>query len=346
MASRAVVIGPWDYAADSGITGYSWVRESARMYGKVLAADPMWGLENCRVLGEDEVRTADGVMAALEDEASRTTPGDTFLVVYVGHGAHWGDIPGDQVHFSVSSSYKYKPWTWLSSWYVYRVIRQCRASLKVLIADCCYSNLLTHLGDTALGDDASALPGILGTLNAGTCVLTAVKTNPHAEAQGCPELPEELSRCTPFSGHLLNVLQSGTTDYSKELTLGLLCEAVKKEMAHCPSRHDEPRMLLNDAREGRALFTNRMDPALREPRPQLPVEPEMWVRTLLRDSNSGLGELLEDPRTAGDVVALLYKESDTAGRRIAHDIDKQARERFASAEFARYWNKVERALRQ
>ncbi|WP_344962074.1 hypothetical protein [Streptomyces thioluteus] len=139
MASRALVIGPAEYAAESGVRTYTEIGVSAVQYGEVLAGNPMWGADHCRVLAPEEVRTAEGVMAALEEEARRTGPGDIFMVVYIGHGAYWGDVPGAEVHFSVGSSYKDKPWTWLSSWYLYRAMRLCKADLKVLIADCCYS---------------------------------------------------------------------------------------------------------------------------------------------------------------------------------------------------------------
>ena len=61
----------------------------------------------------------------------------------------------------MGSSHRDKPWTWLSSWYVYRVMRKARARLKVVIADCCYSNLLPQLGEEPL------LPGVLGELDEG-----------------------------------------------------------------------------------------------------------------------------------------------------------------------------------
>jgi hypothetical protein len=341
MAFRAVVIGPARYAEDSGIDSHPSIGESARMYGEVLAGDGMWGMESCRVLGEDEVQTADGVMRALQQAADETGPDDILLVVYVGHGQYWSDLPGAQVHFSVGSSHRDKPWTWLSSWYVYRVMRKARARLKVLIADCCYSNLLPQLGEEPL------LPGVLGELDEGTCVFTAVKNANFASAEGCSALPGDLAKCTPFSGHLLRILQDGTKDYNHQLTIGLLREAVKKEMESCTAaRHQVPRMSLNDARDGTPLFTNRMEPRRRDQVPQLPVRPEDWVRTLMLDRDSRLDELLKDEQKTGDVVALLSARPDEAGRHLARHIDARANNAFTSPHaFARYWNQVEKALR-
>ncbi|MGW3202021.1 hypothetical protein ACWDBD_47465 [Streptomyces sp. NPDC001118] len=341
MASRAVVIGPARYAVDSGMDGHPPIGASARMYGEVLAGDEMWGTDCCRVLTEDEVQTADGVMRALQEAADETGPDDIFLVVYVGHGQYWSDVPGAQVHFSVGSSYRDKPWTWLSSWYVYRVMRKARARLKVLIADCCYSNLLPQLGEEPV------LPGVLGALDEGTCVFTAVKNANFAPADGCSALPGNLAKCTPFSGHLLHVLQDGTKDHNHQLTIGLLREAVKKELENCTgAQHQVPRMSLNDARDGTPLFTNQMELKKRDPVPQLPVEPSDWVKTLLMDRDSRLDELLKDERKTGDVVALLSSRPDEASRHLARHIDVRANQAFNSPHaFARYWNQVEKALR-
>ncbi|SNX63791.1 hypothetical protein SAMN06272735_5603 [Streptomyces sp. TLI_55] len=341
MAFRAVVIGPARYAEDSGIDSHPSIGASAQMYGETLAADGMWGPDSCRVLGEDEVQTTDGVMRALQQAADETTPQDIFLVVYVGHGQYWSDLPGAQVHFSVGRSFRDKPWTWLSSWYVYRVMRKARARLKVLIADCCYSNLLPQLGEEPL------LPGVLGELDEGTCVFTAVKNLNFADAAGCPSLPGDLAQCTPFSGHLLRILQNGTKDHNHQLTIGLLREAVKQEMERCPTaRHQVPRMSLNDARDGTPLFTNHMEPARRDLAPRLPVAPEDWVRTLLLDRDDRLEELLKDAQKTGAVVALLNGAPDEASRHLAGYIDDRANSAFTEPRaFARYWNQVDRALR-
>ncbi|GAA2921778.1 hypothetical protein GCM10020221_17460 [Streptomyces thioluteus] len=198
-----------------------------------------------------------------------------------------------------------------------------------------------------LGNGFDTLPGVLDDAGQGTCVLTALKdNNVRAWPHGCEELPGELAHCTPFSGHVLNILKNGTTDHQSRLTLGLLRDAVEDEMRRCRFQHDRPRMLLNDARESRALFTNRMDPARRAPRPDTPVGAEEWVATLLRESDCDVEELLRDPRKTGDVVALLRTSPQDGAAAIAQRIDEQAFRRFRSPQdFARYWNKAERALR-
>jgi hypothetical protein len=178
-------------------------------------------------------------------------------------------------------------------------------------------------------------------------VFTAVKNANFASAEGCSALPGDLAKCTPFSGHLLRILQDGTKDYNHQLTIGLLREAVKKEMESCTAaRHQVPRMSLNDARDGTPLFTNRMEPRRRDQVPQLPVAPEDWVKTLMLDRDSRLDELLKDEQKTGDVVALLSARPDEAGRHLARHIDARANNVFTSPHaFARYWNQVEKALR-
>ncbi|HYQ68045.1 hypothetical protein [Actinophytocola sp.] len=335
-----MVIGPYEYGTDSGIDGYSWIGASAHEYGELLTGDPMWGPGSCRVLEPAELQTADGVMAALQEVADQTEPDDVLLVVYVGHGAYWSDLPGGQVHFSVGSSQKDKPWTWLSSWYIYRTMRGSRANLKVLIADCCYANLLPQLSEK------SAIPEILGRLDRGTCVLTATTDAHLMDAKGCSNLPGRFPGCTPFSGHLMNVLSNGTTDYESQLTLGMVRDALRDEMQNCQDAvHDMPKMLLNNAREREPLFTNHMDPERRNDAPVMPVGPEDWAHRLRRDSRLSLSFLLRDPGTAGDVVAHLYQTTDEANRDIARNIHDAANNNYTPDEFARYWNRVEPTLR-
>lgn len=338
MASRSIVIGPAEYASDSDIPSHPQIGNSARMYGDVLAGDERWA-GRVEVLPADQLASVNAVMGAVQRTAGQASSGDTLLVIYIGHGAFWDDVPGSQVHFAVGSSRRREPHTWMSSWYVYRAIRRSAASLKVLIADCCYSNLLPHLG----GEDGT-LRGALGEVHEGTCVLTAVKNTGQASAAGCPQLPAGFRECTVFSGHLLNILSNGTRDHNDELTLGLIRDAVHADMSGCGTYHDLPRMILNDAREGMPLFTNRMARRGRA-RPPSPASATEWVETMMRESDYNVDDLLADPRLAGKVVALLSREPDEAGQHIALRVNKRANEVFRQpALFARYWAEVGPAL--
>jgi hypothetical protein len=338
MASRAVIIGPASYAPDAGIQAHDTIRQSALMYEKVLNEDPLWGPDRVTVLPEDDLAQIVNVMNGVQKAANEAESGDTLLVIYVGHGRCWADVPDEQVHFAVNSSRKDMPYTWLSSWYLYRTMRLSEATLKVLIADCCYSNMLPDLGDSDL-----TLPGALGVVHAGTCVLTAVKSTNFASAEGCSQLPEEFAACTPFSGHLLKVLSEGTRNHNDELNLGLIRDAVKEELRACGAKHNEPRMSLNDAREVQPLFTNRMASELRRS-PRRPRTADEWVTALL-SGEAEHEDLLVDAELAGDVVARLWVDPEAATRHTARSINNGATKRFSKpSEFARYWARVERAI--
>lgn len=338
MASRALVIGVGTYDDDSGIDSHPTIEASARAYGAALARDPRWGAAaESSVLEPERARTADGVMRALHEAAAAGEgPQDTLLVVYVGHGAYWQDVPGGQVHFAVGSSRVSEPWTWLSAWYVYRAIRKSKAGLKVLIADCCYSNLLPHLGTD------SALPGALGTRSQGTCVLTAVGGSVHnAWADACANLPRPLDTCTPFSGHLLNVLGQGMPDHPDDLTLGALRAGIDEGMQECGVHHT-PRMLLNDASEAAKLFTNHAKG--RRPRVRTPESVDQWVRELHLNGDRTVPDLMSRPELAGRVVVQL-KKGDEQSRALARRVDRKAAELLTNpADFVAYWAEIERAM--
>lgn len=344
MASRAVVIGPWRYAEGSGLDSHIQIRNSALKYGEVLAADGRWGADRVDVLAGDSPVSGspqisvDDAMTVVERAADEARQGDTLLVIYVGHGKSWPDIPDRDVHFAVESSHDDKPYLWLSSWYVYRAIRRSRATLKVLIADCCYSNELERLGGREGGP-----PGMPGEFSQGSCVFMADGHRDVVSPIGCPRLEEpDLRECTPFSGHLLSVLRRGTTTHHDELTLGVIREAVRADMADCGA-HGIPDMVLRGGQESTPLFTNRMVPARRNPRPSAPSSAAQWVTALKRDGDYRLDSLFGDLRMAGQVYRLLSADPESQG--IAVSISEYATQRLQEPGlFARYWSEARRAL--
>jgi len=352
MASRALIIGPSEYAADSGITGYAEIARSAQQYGEVLRADTRcWGPDRVEVLSPDRLGTAVDVMDAVQaaaDEAGRE-PDSTLLIVYVGHGVYWNDVPGGaEVHFAVGSSRLHAPFTWLSSWYVYRAMRNCAAARKVLIADCCHSDRLGQLGaahpagHVSEPDDADGLlRGVLREVYQGSCVLTAARENPKVDASGCTsaDLPERFRACTPFSGHLLNVLSKGTTNRDDDLTLGMVRDAVERDMNKCGRHGNTLRMVLNNAREKMPLFANRMPEDDRIRVLPDPGGPEEWAEMIVTKSGYSLEPLLADPEKTGKVVALLAGRPESSAARLAGEINEAADLQFRedAAQFARYW---------
>lgn len=344
MASRAVIIGPSRYAAGSGLEPHPEIGQSASCYGEMLRQDGRWGADRVEVVPEERLGTVNEVMDVVQRAADQAKTGDTLMVVYVGHGAYWEDLPGGQVHFALNSSRKAAPYSWLSSWYIYRAMQRSAATLKVLIADCCYSNFLS-----ALGDEDGELGGVLNEKFNGTCVLTAVKKVSLAQAEGCtnPDLPAELRRCTPFSGHLLNVLRKGSAIYKDTLSLGVIRDAVRAEMAACNRHPDLPRMILNDASDDAPLFTNHRDRSQRNPEPIDPVSVPAWVSTIMAKqlTEYELHQLFTDPGKTGEVVTALSREPGQSGRIRALDLNERAIVHFTPPElFASYWAEASRAL--
>lgn len=348
MPSRALIIGPARYTdnprkirtlTDSGHNGekledHDEIRRSASLYGEVLWADDQWGPDQVEVLPEERLNSISDVMDGVNRAADGSQDG-TLLVVYIGHGMYWTDVPGSQVHFAVGSSLPDEAFTWLSSWHVYRAMRKSGAARKILIADCCYSNQLGQLGP---GD--GILYNALGEMFEGTCVLTAVKDVPGATGTSCQVtgqngLEERYRQCTTFSGHLLNVLSHGTADTEDALTIGMVFDTVRNEMrAHA---HHRPGIIPNDSGERIAIFSNNRDPSYRGPAAN-PVSPEEWVGILLKRSDYRLEPLLADPAKAGKVVTMLVRQPDEAGRPVALRVNRRASEEYNRPDiFARYW---------
>jgi hypothetical protein len=338
VVSRAVIIGVPNYAEGSDLASHPEIAASARMYGIALEADEAHWRQRYRVLSPDEVETPMGMMAALEAASEPTEPDDVFMVIYVGHGGYWVENRDTSVHFAVGSSRQSRPWTWLSCSFVYEVMDKAAARLKVLIADCCYSNQLPGLGPEEVEKAFSEPPR-------GTLVLTPLSTRIRAEAVGCKYLSGDLANCTAFSGHVLEVLGMGTTDQTDGLNAAQLSEAVYNRVTNCPSRrHDKPTTLRRDRVDAVPLFTNHMVREKRTSPPPLSGA-EQWRDHLAQNQQADISDLLRFPDMAGEVVALLYGTGDQA-KRIAFRINEEAAAEYANAAaFARYWNQAGRVLR-
>lgn len=337
MPSRAVIIGSGDYESD--LTSYRTITESARCYGEVLRRNRLWQAEDAiTVLSSEGGRqlTINSVMDAVQGAADETGEGDSLLVVYIGHGAYWSDLPGAEVHFAVTESRKAHPYTWLSSYYIYRAIRKSKASLKVLVADCCYSNYLDSLG--AETDDDRTPPGILS--DKGTCVLTATSDKARATPNACDSrnIEEQFRKCTPFSGHLLDIMSRGLQS-DRDLTLGMLHRAVHAEMTNCVNHnvHGTPGIRRNDYPDDLPLLANNMPADDR--RRLTPISDQQWFEAIRDQRNFDLNELLREPDRTGRVVAMLSDPGRGAGRNAARDVIVRADERYRSEPdlFARYY---------
>lgn len=323
MASRAVVIGSARYAPDAELDSHLEIRHSAFQYGQVLSHAPGWNAPgqvevipaykpgtggDGRIVSDDPPLTADDVITAVRRAAAAAGEGDILLVIYVGHGKLERERSEDHVHFAVETSRGPDPHSWLASRYVYQEIRKSAATLKVLIADCCNSRHLRNL--SGMAEEHEPLPMALGREYRGTCVMGPATNKDLIPPDGCHRLQyEDLRECTPFSGHLLEILRNGTKDDSDKLTLGMIRNALERNMNSC-GIHDEP-LFIPTAKEETPFFINRTDSDKRE-KPVIPDSAAGWAKLIGEGGSFDFSSFLERPSVAGDAIALLF---ETPGKR-------------------------------
>jgi len=341
--SRAIIIGSSQYGdkAKTGLESHTTIARSAEQWEAFLKEDPLWestnedeGLENkVHRLDGSELQSINGVMSAVEAAADEAN--DMLLVVYIGHGKCWETVPGKQVHLAVESSRGSAPYTWLSSWYLYRAMRNSRASSKILIADCCYSNELSHLDDGSVEDEVVG-EAFNTSRPEGTLVVKAVQKISRADSEGCPRIKApELQECTTLSGHLLNVLRRCVTSGGDLLTSHMIVNKLRSEMLDCATNHPEPGGTLNGALSDIELFTNRLRPQDRQQRSD-PSLAEEWVNALLNGELHSLDRLLKNVRKTHDVVTKLAQRPGL-GPEIARDVHKQAMRQLPPDKLADYF---------
>jgi hypothetical protein len=340
MGNRALVIGAYTYPAaalqeSTVLRPHDSIRISAEEYQKAIEDNDMWGPGSCGLLKNP--RSAGEVWSYLDACIEGLTASGILLVVYIGHGGYWKEVPGGSVHFALSSSVDKYPDTWLSTWYLYWRMRKAGADrLKVLIADCCYSNLMGALGGAA--NQTSKMPPPRGT-----AVFTALggagSTVDTADPDGCPDLDSKWADCTLFSGHFLKVLNEGVPG-GRYLTLGSLRDAVETAMTVCTTHGDHlPRLLTNDAREDQPLFANTNRSA-REPRPLR--GPDDWVEALSKERGRDLEELLRSPRDAAIVQLRLGAVDTEIAKHNVERISQQAEDKLSATAFVRYETELRR----
>lgn len=355
MTNRAVVIGVADYIPSEGPVSHREIANSARQYAKFLRTDPRWqdgeghiellvtrpreGGSDHETEHEADVRrpeTFTDVMSAIEDAANAANgKSDTLLIVYVGHGACFDGTTGPDVYFAVGTTRSRKEYTWLPTWYIYREIRNSRAGLKILIADSCYSNFLNNLARD------NALPGPMSEYASGSLVLTASGGEQDTVyASGCGNLgDEELGSCTPFSAHLLRILKHGIAESSDKLTIGMIKDALDREMTLYGCRHPRPRIITNTLSHRDPLFANNISPdAARNALHNAPETSEDWIRVIKRETAPDLTALFVDPEKTARVTARLYQDDPP----LAAGVDKKARSYLKEDQkvLSQYWRKL------
>ncbi|WP_416983893.1 caspase, EACC1-associated type [Streptomyces sp. T028] len=164
--SRAVLIGVSRYDHRE-LPGIPAVRANLADLRAILT-DPVSGTvraEHCKVVGEPRVPTDFGIPVA--EVASEAT--DLLLVYYAGHGLV--DAQG-RFHLAVSGSDPARPSVTALPFDVVReAMVDSRATVRVLVLDCCFSGRATG----AMADEAGLISGQIDI--AGTYILSSSPSN-------------------------------------------------------------------------------------------------------------------------------------------------------------------------
>lgn len=190
--SRAVLIGAASYRNMEPVPA---VKENLRQLKRVLCDPDIWGLpaENCVVVSDPA--STDDIFDPLHSAAAQAE--DALVIYYAGHGLRNHDKHTLLVtHIGSDSN---RSWTTIEYHDVLRVIKDTRASRRIIVLDCCYSGLAGALGDVRT-EFANLLPSEFDT--DGTYQLAATPKN--VEALAPPG-----DRLTAFTAELLNVLEHG-----------------------------------------------------------------------------------------------------------------------------------------
>ncbi|NUP45729.1 MAG: hypothetical protein HOW97_00220 [Catenulispora sp.] len=342
MPSQAVIVGDSVFREGRGaLQGYESFRESALLYDELLNnLDPFKG--NCTLIpGRDTSAPgvdADTVMDAISDAVKKASaPEDTLLVVYIGHGIAWDDLHNGEVHLAMYGSRDGRPWSWLPYSSIRREMMRKHDGLRIVIADCCYSNFLHRQGGSV--DDAPENSFAALDKANGTAVFTAVDPegrDPKAWPKGCEKLSERMRRCTHFSGHFLQVLSDGSKTAGERLSLGDMRDGVVDEMRACKTPHPVGGLILRGLGDSVPFVQN----ALPDDKPrELPPRStdEDWIRALRTGRRWPIKSLLEKPDQAGRVSLSLWTIPEA--HENASRIDREANDAYRRdpGKYAMYW---------
>jgi hypothetical protein len=333
-----VIIGDSEFEqGPDGLKPYPSFRVSAEKYfGLLNTLRPFEG--NCVLVPSEGggVRKTD-VEKAVRNAAELAAGGDDLLlVVYVGHGNAWPDYHDNLVHLAVHESREGWPSGWLEYGALLHAMKPKREGLRIIIADCCYSNILHSMGPGE--ENVSGRAFALREQDRGTAVFTALDPSGRqviANPIACDRLDEQWQGCTHFSGHLLQVLARGSRFADDMLSLGDVREAVRNSMSRCEN-HPRGGLILLGPTDSTPFVENKLPASvLREPRAL--ISESDWVAALQSGRGLALDRLMADPRLAARVSLALW---DTAeGRENAGRIDRLAIEDYAADldKYGAYW---------
>ena len=339
MPSQAVIIGGSEFQQDNApLKSYDSFGVSAAEYYKTLnALEPFQG--NCTLIPADgEHVDEDAVQDAISTAASRAKGADeTLLLVYVGHGKAWADHHDNVLHLAMYKSREDRPAGWLEYSAIRRATSAKKDGLRIVIADCCYSNVL-HSQGAGLDNVPEGIFALMER-DQGVAVFTALApngSNVNASPEGCVQVDEEWRGCTHFSSHLLQVLNKGSRYAENVLSLGDVRDEIRESMRNCPPKLQSG-LILQGPADSTPFVQNRLSPGALRDLPDWASE-EKWVAGLKTGRQWPIETLLADERMAARVSLALWRIPE--GRQNAHRIDSRAIETYTNDmdKYCAYWH--------
>jgi acyl carrier protein len=233
--SRAVLVGSARYQSP-GLPDLEQVANNVSRLGALLAG-PASGFasEHCALLVDPGSR--DEVLAALSASAKQAD--DVLLFYFAGHG----QLVGRQVelHLSLPNTDVDHPYTAVAYRDVAEIVMSAKATVKIVVLDCCYSGRATM----ATSDDLAA--AIAHVDVEGTYVVAS--TSPTR-----PSIVEDDAEFTAFTGSLINIVENGDKEAAELLSMDHLYKAVATAMRK--RNFPPPSQQNKNTAAGIALFRN------------------------------------------------------------------------------------------
>jgi hypothetical protein len=222
--SRAVLIGTWEY---SNFDALPAARNSLRRM-KDLLTGPWCGWPNELVISLENMSDSGTAMVGLSEALEGVT--GIALFYFVGHGQN----EDDHLCLALSETkkeYSRRQVTSLRYSDIRQVLLDCRAAVKIVILDCCWSGLAMRPG-VSLGsvpqDQSASLATKVADLaqTEGVYIMVAATSNtPFAKVDSTGRSPE-----ASFTKHLADVIDRGIPGGEPNLTLETLFKELRKNM--------------------------------------------------------------------------------------------------------------------
>ncbi len=129
-AKRALLIGVNEYGSDSELTDLQYPVRDVEELGNVLRSN---GYEVVLLATGREVPTRDAIRRAFASMKAKSTDGDTLVVAFAGHGTQ----PDGTFYFCPADTRGGDTGTLVSLDEVFAGMRECKGSVKLLLADAC-----------------------------------------------------------------------------------------------------------------------------------------------------------------------------------------------------------------